>query len=1349
MLQDRDGYLWIGTWSGLLRYDGYSTKIFKSDDSQPFALKSNKITSLLEDSHGFLWVGTRNGGLFRYDKAEDKFYQYKHNPAKSGSLSNNNISSLLEDRHGNIWIGTEKGLNLYDRKAKAFRKFFNDPADPNSIQFDFITTLHQSASGKIWVATGIGISSLESSDAALQQYKIKNYRYEQDIAHAEQHNYIIEIGETAAAGKEVLWFATIKGLKKFTDGQFQNFEAADKTSGANFFQSLLIVPGESPYILLGSSEGLLFFDPVQEVFTRSLGNNDPELNLSHNEVSALYLDYSKVLWVGTKKGINKFDTYSRSFELYQLEEYDQSKSVISGIRAAAGGGYWVGTHGGGLYKFNPAQKSADGKPVFTKYSLLDQKDNSFTEAIQTLYTDAENNVWIGTGGAGLYVFNENSIQPVSQQIRPRAVYSLSTPQQLSDNHVMSFAEDRTGGMWVGTWSGGLNKITKEGEVLRFPHPAFVQVPLIVMHSDSAGDLWVGTRGSGLYRIRKKGDGLDIKVYQQQHGLTNNFIEAIYEDSLGRLWLGTEGGLFSFDKKEESFTFHKLRDDGEKLAVVGILEDSAGSMWLSHWNGITVFDPNDPAPAIRDYDTQDRVQGGFFYSNVCFKNKDGKLVFGGGNGLNIIDPVGIISHPVLPKIQIENFQIFNKAVEIGEEFNGRVILTKPISVVKPNEIVLKHSENSVSFEFTALHFAAPEKIEYAYRLAGFDEEWRFTDASRRYVSYTNLPSGTYNFQVKATNNDGVWGEQLVQFPFTVSPPWWQTAWAFLLYVVAVVAILYLFRYLIIMRTNFINNLRIERVKRENLEVLSKTKLEFFTNVSHEFRTPLTLIAGPLHTVLESGEGNKFVRQQLMVVNNNTQRLLRLVNQLLDFRKIEAGNLGLQAAEGNIVHFVEEIKLSFETLAEERQIDFSFRASSADIRLWFDRDQFEKILYNLLSNAFKNTPKGGSISLEVQQDAGEVSISIADTGRGIDAKNYENIFKRFYTYYEPSKEKNNGTGIGLALTKSLVELHRGTINVESKKGEFTRFTICLQKGNAHLQPSEIAEDYKDSEHIDTYPKPSFVESVMLNLTEGLPENDLTELPRILIVEDNAEVRAYIKSVFIGKYQILEAEDGKEGLCMAQEKLPDLIISDVMMPVMDGITLCRKIKSKLKTSHIPVILLTARTSLIFKVEGLETGADDYITKPFDAKILTLKVNNIIKLRETMRRMFQDSKVLNIEPNKVTITAADEIFIKKALESVEENMANSEYSVEDLEREVGQSRMQLYRKLKSLTGQSANEFIRTIRLKRAAQLIAQNQLTIAEVTYQVGFVDLPYFRKCFKKQFGVNPSEYAGSAANNAIPE
>ncbi len=1337
VIQDREGFLWIGTWSGLMRYDGYKTTVFHSEN-KPGKIQSNKILTIYEDRDGYLWIGTHMGGLFRYDKHRNEFDHYSHRENDPQSLSSNNVWSIEEDRQGNLWIGTEKGLNILRKGQDKFERIVKD--NTPSLSYDFITDIYLSSSGELWIATEKGLNKLRvTGKPGAERYTFDNYTYTVDGPNKELHNYIYQISELEVDGKQTLWLSTKKGLKRLSEDRFDNFLVPDKPLSHSFFRSVLAVEGKNPYIIAGSEMGLSIFNPSTEHFETVPYADYKQMNISHSSVTALYFDKGGVLWVGTKKGLNKFDSYTKDFESFKTSQFDKSKTIITGIQTSVKGGYWISTIGGGLFKF-------DGKNSFQHYQIVSREENDFTEFIQTLYTDHKGNVWVGTAGAGVYHFNEQTISS-DGLIRTFDHYYTKSPTPLSDDYVMSLASDTEGNMLVGTWSGGLNRISPDKRIVTIDQPVLRQAPIVVLHTDHTGTVWVGTRGKGFYRLKEANGRADTKHFlresTQPTAVSNNFINAIYEDHAGTLWVGTDGGLNSFDRRTEQFTQHPLEGGPSNDVIVSILEDEHGKLWLAHWNGLTVIDPSDPR-WMRNYDRNDRIMGGFFYNNVCVKNKEGHLLFAGSEGFNRIDTKRIVQKQEDYPLAITQFELFGKPVTFGEDVNGRILLTDPL---KHNaRVTLKHFENSIAFEFASLDYAAPEKIRYAYMLEGFNKDWSYTTSARRYANYTNLNSGTYIFKVKATSTDGVWNDKFSQVYVTILPPWRKTNWAIALYVFATFAVLYGFRRLILLRANLIHDIKLERLQRENMEKLNKAKLQFFTNISHELRTPLTLILGPAQSLLDSGDIGKTFRDYALAISSNAQRLLRLVNQLLDFRKAESGNLKLEVSEGNLVRFIREIKLSFDALAEQMKIQFTLESSSPLIKLWFDRDQFEKILFNLLSNAFKNTSPGGAITIRVHESGSEVSLIVEDNGKGIKTEHFENIFQTFFSHDED--RSHAGTGIGLALTKSLVDMHHGTIDVDSREGEYSRFTIRLKKGSAHFHASEIQHFSDDIESMDHYPSlldtqlpPAEDEPIAAN--EGLAHQ-----PRLLIVEDNEGVRSYIKSIFRTTYQVMEAEDGKQGWQAALEHEPDVIISDVMMPGMDGITLCRKLKSDVKTSHIPVILLTARTSLIFKVEGLETGADDYVTKPFNPKVLELKVRNFVRMRERMRGLFADKNVLNIEPRRITLTSADEKFMEKTMDSVERNMSNADYSVEDMGTDVGMSKMQLYRKLKALTNQSANEFIRTMRLKRAAQLLEQDQLTVAEVTYEVGFTDLPYFRECFKKMFGVTPSEYSRKPARENKP-
>ncbi|PIB36227.1 hypothetical protein BFP72_12920 [Reichenbachiella sp. 5M10] len=1331
MLQDHEGYLWVGTWSGLVKYDGYSTQIYRADNTSPDHLRSNKIIRVFESSDSTLWVGTRTGGLFRKDKNSDAFYQYTHIPDDPNSLSNQHVWDIAEDASGGLWIGTEHGLNHLDTHTGKFTSFFTDSTNVHSLSNDFVTKLMIDSRNRLWVATEYGVSLMENIDPEHPHFE--RIVVDFDPANDGLHNYIYDLQYIENAKGMAVYWGTKKGLKKYAKGKVENFEIKGRASSFNIFRSMTSVSSVEPFLLLGSDMGLSVFDIKKNSFERFFGDFDKEVNLSQNTITALLIDRSGVLWAGTRKGLNKYDSYDNNISLTKTKTFDPTNSIITSIRQGPDGKHWIGTLGGGLFQVN---FNGDAVSSIDKYRLVTDDDVDFTHYIQKLNVDPSGRFWIGTAGAGLYVIDAKDINHQTHEIRNYRHYDMKTPVALTDDYVMSIAPASSGGMWVGTWSKGLNLVTDEGEVYWIKEPRLSPIAMVTLYEDDEGYLWVGTRGNGLFRLMIQNKKVvEFKAYQysdESPGINNNFVNTIYVDSKERMWVGTEDGLSRYDDKEDVFVHVNRTQDRLPQDVVGVIEDDSGLLWIAGEEGVTVINPDLEQMYVNHFDSQDRMQGGFFYNEGTLEADDGRLLLGGSNGFNIINPRNIFQNPYLPHVVIKDVTVSDVSLKPGEEFNGRVVLPKALS--ETDRIVLNFSENTISFEFVALHFANPRKNRYAYRLDGFDTEWHSTSSSRRYAKYTNLDPGTYTFTVRASNDDGLWNEEGRSLLVVISPPWWRTHWAVLLYVVLAMIFLAVFRKMILIRSAYEHDLRFERLERENTEQLNKSRLQFFTNISHEFRTPLTLILGLVEQLIDDGEGGVKVQKQLKLVTQNAGRLQRLINQLLDFRKAETGSLNLRIAEGNFYKFVKEVKLSFDSLAEQRGIDYSLVTSSNVIPLYFDRDQFEKILFNLLSNAFKHTQKGGAIKVQLKEQKGQVVLSVVDSGDGIGLEEKKKVFDRFYS---GDQDTGTGSGIGLALCKSLVELHHGAIKVESEVGQGATFEVCIPTGMAHFKPEDMLEDFKDSEDIATY-REVLDEEREDELATTAEAQDVEGLKKILIVEDNVEVRHFLKSLFQFEYAVFEAENGQVGIELANEHDPDLVISDVMMPVMDGITFCKKLKENLDTSHIPVILLTARTSFIYNIEGLENGADDYVTKPFHLKVLKLKARNLIKSREQSRMLVQDRDQLVLEPKMITVTSADEAFLQSCMDIIEENMDNSDYSVVEFGKEIGLSRMQLYRKLKALAGKSPNEFIRMMRIKRAAQLFEHGDFNVSEVTYQVGFTDPAYFRKCFKEQFGETPTAY-----------
>ncbi|MDF1548914.1 MAG: response regulator, partial [Bacteroidales bacterium] len=914
--------------------------------------------------------------------------------------------------------------------------------------------------------------------------------------------------------------------------------------------------------------------------------------------------------------------------------------------------------------------------------------------------------------------------------------------------VVDFSEDINGDLWIATNGDGLlhfnhrnNQLTTYSTKENINNTSICHDWLTTLYLDSKGDLWIGSFwGLSRFDIEKK----IFKNYSYDpsniRSISDNIIYSIAEDRLGNIWVGTSEGLNLLGANTESFIHYSVEQGLPNQVINSILVDDKNNIWLATNNGLSKF--NHQTKEFINFFYQDGLVSNEFIHNSKFKSSKGELFFGSVFGFNAFYPDSIKVKDFFPHVIITDFKIFNESVPIKKLSDGRVLLKKAIS--ETEEISLDYYDNSFSFDFIAIDYVLPEKINYACKMEGFEESWNFLDYKRRFITYTNLNPGDYTFLVKASSRKNEWGNNITRINIHIRPPIWQTGWAYSVYIVVFMGIIILLWKINDDRITEKNQVRIERIKQAQDEKLNQAKLEFFTNISHEFRTPLTLIIGPIENLLANEKLNKNIRKTLSMMSRNAHRLLRLVNQLLDLRKIEKNKLKLEACKSDILFFAEEIFQSFQELARRKNIQFEFEKNDLNIDVYFDSDKLDKILFNLLSNAFKFTPDNRLIRLIIQKNNtvsdifpdGFVQIIVEDNGVGMSQDTMNKIFDRFYQYSESAGSVQKGTGIGLSLTKSLVELHHGQIKVESSRANGSKFSVLLPLGRKHFNDNEIIEETinnaKEIQHQPMVLKEFENDSLEPSETSSIDES----APLILIVEDNADVRTYIKEGLRGLYRIVEAENGKEAVKLTYDLMPDLIISDVMMPEMDGITLCKKLKTELVSCHIPVILLTARSSIEHRIEGLETGADSYIPKPFNPKHLLVRVKKLLELRQTLKEKYKSSA--EFEPIEMAVTSADEKFMKKAIETIKNQISDPELSVESLGKEIGMSRGHLHRKLKALLGQTPSEFIKTIRLKQAAHLLANEDIPVSEITDLVGFSSPSYFAICFNKMYGLTPTQY-----------
>ncbi|HXI01129.1 MAG TPA: two-component regulator propeller domain-containing protein [Sphingobacteriaceae bacterium] len=1341
IFQDKDDYIWIGTEDGLNRFDGYEFTIYKHENNNPKSISNSRINAIYEDPRGNLWIGTADG-LNLFDKNSGSFTRIRTGTARPGG-TNDPITSIVCDSYGNLWIGTFDGLKLYDSKTNKVRHFKTNNKQ-SLVGSNKVQTIFEDRGRLLWISIG---KDLKRFDPVHKKFQPLPASLEKNPTLRKSKVRIIRQDKNGH-----YWFGTeTEGLFRFDPKTAASVNYKHDPVSANslpisIIRDLSIVSEQE--IWIGTREGLSILNPITNQFQNYTYNRYDPKALSHNSIRSIMRDKSGNMWLGTfAGGLNIYQSSNSNFSYIGEQLADRpglNHPVVSSILKADNGALWVGTEGGGL---NYIDRRA---AVYKTYVINSKQQN----IVKSLAKDKTGHLWIGTydglvnldtrsGKFKNYKIGGNGDKPGNNQI-----YALAVADS---------------GVWIGTDGQGLVFRSKEGTETAFLHNSRNKNSIsgnniiALLTDDGSQNLWIGTETGLNYYDKKKGFTPFLHNDAKPYSISHNSVSSLFIDSRKRVWIGTKGGgLNIYDRNSGRFYALTQADGLANNVIHSIREDNTGRLWVSTNNGLSVITFKSLSLPLSkknldiiNYSVADGLQSNQFSSGASETGEDGELFFGGINGITSFHPQKISKNRLKPNVVLTDFFIKNNPVKIHSENSP---LKKTIG--ETASITLPYDQAFITFKFAALNYINPEKNQYAYKLDGFaDDEWHYV-GNQRTATYTNLDAGKYTFRVKAANNDGVWNDKIREITITVLPPWWETWWAYTLYILLIGSLLYLFYYYSYKTANLKSELVFEHMSREKDQELAQRKLSFFTHISHEIKTPLTLILAPIDKLVGMNEGNNKIQNQLMLMQRNGERLVRLINQLLDFRKFETGSMKIEAAEGDIVRFIKEVVMAFDSYARHKNIKLKVISEKDSVRTWFDRDKFEKIMYNLLSNALKFTPEEGKVVIRISTEhVGEkefVRIEIEDNGIGIPPENIDKIFEQF-NHYDEQGINNDGTGIGLSFSKGLIEMHHGEIHVKSTPSTHgvrgsTCFMIKVPLGKQHFSEAEIISDFKDSENISTYYETDIPVAVRVKSDKRkckvLQSMD-KEKPIMLIVEDNSDVLHFIESHFEELFEVHTATQGAEGWEKALSVIPDIIISDVMMPELSGTALCSKLKSDSRTSHIPVILLTARTPLIFKVEGYETGADDYITKPFNLNILESRIWNLLESRQVLRERYR--KDITLQPRNVAITSPDEKFLDKVMNYIEENISESTLSVEELGKEVGMSRVTLYRKIKALTNQSAVEFIRTIRLKRAGQLLQQNKLNVSEVAYMVGFLDIDYFRKCFKDQFGSTPKEYASLQQKN----
>ncbi len=1316
IIKDSHGFMWFGTTDGLNKYDGYEMTIYRHIHGDSTALPDNSVWALHEDAAGNMWVGTDGGGLSLYDRKLDRFINYQYSDSDTTSLSHNSVNAILEDANGKLWVATYGGgINVMTAPGK-FRRI--QQGGPESLSNDVIHTMFKDHAGHVWIGTQEGLNCYN-----YQKRTFQTYLHDAGDKNSISNNNVLAITEDAEG---YIWLGTWGGGVNRLDkdnGQFDHYVFdIDKTQNrvASIFTDS---QGQLWVGLLGG--GLARFDHFNNNF--SYYSHDPlnPTSIANNNIWIFYEDEQNYLWMGTENGISRADLKNNPIQSFGGSGHHLSLGhpVVNDFDTGMDGHLLVATE----QQIEKIDHKTASPSNFIGLKLPGLPENV---EIWSICVDQSKDLWISTYGHGLFRMRPGNRQPEGYRLLDHFQAAPDNPNAISSNFCSYVYEDNNGIIWAGTYGQGLNRYDPDSNsfkkfLIDNPGDASPKSAAILnLYDDANGYLWVGTYGRGLIKMNKENG--DYTTFQKDpndgNSLSHNTILAIYKSSDSIMWIGTDGGgLNKLLTTSEKFDILTVRDGLPSDVVVGILEDKHGNLWISTNGGISKFNPHQQN--FKNYDHSNGLVSQSFNPDACYIDENGYFYFGSGNGYNRFHPDSLRINEFAPRLHITDFKIHNKTVPIKADG----ILTQHINLV--NNIVLDHRQKLVSFSFAALEFDNAHKNLYAYKLEGFNSDWVHTSAASRTATYTNLNAGEYIFKVKSTNNDGLWNDQATTLNLRVLPPPWKTWWAYTIYLIVILLVVLLIFRALIIRERLKANLQLERVELEKLQEVNQMKSRFFANVSHEFRTPLTLIAGPVNDIIEK-EDDIEKKAHLAIVKRNTERLKRLIDQILDLSKLEAGKLEINEKEIRLFKFLNALSSSFLSLAEKKEISYQVQIPANNMMVLIDDEKLEMILYNLISNALKFTPAGKKVNINAEiinkGDEDHLKLTVSDTGPGLDEKERLAVFDRFYRI-EDHTRANEGTGIGLALTKELVTLMKGQITVKGDKGKGAIFQVTL--------PVKIIE-VPSKEFNSNAARPPAVETQKHEAAQPLSEG-----PKVLIVEDNEDLRQYIKNILEDGYHLMEASDGELGLQIAREEIPDLIISDLMMPKMEGNELCRQIKTDERTSHIPFIMVTAKAGRDDKLAGLEHGADDYLPKPFDRKELQLKVKNILLRRERLQEKMR--RELMAHPSPGEVTSQEDRFILRLREIVEHHLGDDNLNVNFLSREMGMSRVQLYRKLFGVTGLSASDFIRNMRIHKAAELLRNDWGRVSDVAYEVGFNNLSYFTKCFKAQYGQTPSEFLQSSS------
>lgn len=1347
IVQDQNGFVWIGTYSGLNRFDGYVTKVYYNNVPNRAAYL-NRIADIALCSDNYIWLATE-GGLAVFETST-LTYQ------KLIPTDNLTAASILQPMQ-KIVVNGNKLFAAVQNTIQLFNTSTEFSVTKSKSQYTISGTflgMRIDSRENLWVNHSEGLQViLKSGDS-------KTISFQDSGDKAITAIYFNEMGD--------LFICNAKGVYRISI-QEQNALLANKMNRINLptaaLTKLVSFPSgfPSPNNMQQDKRGDLWLSTAGGLWQYNTGvsalnhygiNEFERTSVSSNSVNSVFIDRSECLWLTTfGGGVNLTDLQQKPFQL--LQRIPNTANTLSGnyIRAILedeNGNIWIGTRNNGLNYYNfSTQKFQQYHPSNSGL----QSDN-----IRSLVKDHQNRMWIGTESGISIRYPDGSFDNLRG--------SFNTPNSFVAGNYFALAVDKFGQVWGGTWNAGLSRIVYKGKnnytvehITTASKKGLLSDRVTFIYTDNQRpEVLVGT-DHGLNHIFLHADGTiaEIKNYHPSEGnqLSSEFVWPILRQGDSIIWTGTLGGGLNKIRlqKDGGYSITAISDNNTQAIrdIEGMLMDDQGNLWLA---GKLLAMYNPTKNSFIYYDVNDGLQGNSFKIGAAHKGASGRMYFGGINGLSFFYPSAIISNQKEPSVSFTELLINGEVVQPGHEaFKAAVSNTQ--------KLIFEASQNNFSIQFSAMHYANPERCKYRYQLKGYDKNWIYTDASNRFATYSNLDFGNYTLLVEAANSDGVWTGKVKELSIKILAPWWKTNLAKFAYFVLLITLIYVIWRYQHSWFDLKRKLQFRELEEKKQEEIHQMKLQFFTNISHEFRTPLTLILGPTEKMLHSETTKEEQYNFLRLIYSNTRRLLGLTNELMDFRKVETDNMKLQVTRGDLGNLVRSISTEFRELASEKNINFSIKIPEVNQVFYFDPNIMEKVLVNLIANAFKYTDRNGTVEVEVLESIHKFSpkyknhvllpspvgeqemawIRVSDSGIGITSNSIENIFDRYFRVNSTGREKHLGSGVGLALVKSLIELHKGALHVYSQRNEGTEFLIGIALHSKAYKSHEISDeedfqiDFESLQYTIDWINADSPSNGKINRSVKDKKTD-TQVKRVLIVEDNGEMRRFLSDSLGSDYEIIEAGDGAEGLTKAKELFPDLIISDLMMPEMDGNELCAAVRRDIDISHIPFILITAKSSVDVHLEGLESGADIYFPKPFSLRLLQVTIRNLFEQRDKLKAKYNQD--VFAEARELVNTDRDKEFLDELIGIIEGNMEDEELDVDMICRKIGMSRTKLYGKVKGVTGQPIGEFIRLLRLKRAAKILVSEDISVQEVMFRVGIQSQSYFTKSFKKEFGKTPSQF-----------